>query len=67
MPIPYTRDIMSMKTFVWGGYGIGSTIGGFIPALWDASIFSFWGLILSTIGGMAGIYIGYRLAKNMGV
>ncbi len=57
---------MSMKAFVWGGYAIGSTIGGFIPALWDTSLFSFWGLILSTVGGMIGIYAGYKLAKSLG-
>lgn len=57
---------MSMKTFVWGGYAIGSTIGGFIPSFWDTSIFSFSGLIFSTVGGMLGIYIGYKLAKGLG-
>jgi hypothetical protein len=57
---------MGIKTFVWGGYGIGATVGGFIPMLWDSSLISFSGLIWSTVGGMVGIYIGYKVGKGLG-
>jgi hypothetical protein len=43
---------------------IGSFVGGYIPSLFGAGFFSFWGLIFSGLGGLAGIYVGYKLSKN---
>lgn len=40
---------------------VGSTIGGFIPALWGDSFLSFSSIIFSALGAMAGIYIVYKL------
>jgi hypothetical protein len=63
----YTKG-MSMKTFVWGGFFIGSTIGQFVPYIWDStSMFSFSSIILSGVFGMAGIYAGYKIGKGLGV
>jgi hypothetical protein len=45
----------------WIGIGVGSTIGGLIPSLWGADIFSISSIIWSGIGAMAGIWIGYQL------
>ncbi|MDB5189899.1 MAG: hypothetical protein JWN49_225 [Parcubacteria group bacterium] len=52
-----------MKQIVWIGLLVGSTIGGFIPELWGAGLFSFSSIILSAIGGMAGIYLGWKIAS----
>ncbi|MDB5245097.1 MAG: hypothetical protein JWN90_202 [Parcubacteria group bacterium] len=52
-----------MKQIVWIGLLVGSTIGGFIPELWGAGVFSFSSIILSAIGGMAGIYLGWKIAS----
>jgi hypothetical protein len=52
-----------MKQIVWIGLLIGSTIGGFIPELWGAGLFSFSSIILSAVGGMAGIYLGWKIAS----
>jgi len=49
------------KKAIWIGVFVGSTIGGFIPSLWHAGMFSFWGILFSTIGGLAGIWAAWRL------
>ena len=51
---------MSRKTIIYIGFGIGSIIGGLIPSLWGADILSFSSMILSGIGGFAGIWIAYK-------
>ncbi|MDQ2932918.1 MAG: hypothetical protein M3Q80_00865 [bacterium] len=56
---------MSPKTLIWIGVFIGSTLGGWIPTLWGAGIFSFSGIIGSMLGGVAGIWAGYTLSKMM--
>ncbi|CAN5712561.1 hypothetical protein BH11PAT2_BH11PAT2_08890 [soil metagenome] len=52
-----------MKQIVWIGLLVGSTIGGFIPDLWGAGLFTFSSIILSAVGGMIGIYIGWKIAS----
>lgn len=42
---------------------IGSAIGGYIPNLWNASLFSFSSIILTAVGGVIGIWIGYRFTN----
>lgn len=54
---------MSRKTLIYAGLILGSTIGGFLPALWGAGAFSFSGVILSALGGIAGIYLGFKLGS----
>lgn len=40
---------------------IGSTIGGYIPNLWGDSFLSFSSVILTAVGGLLGIWIGYKM------
>lgn len=54
---------MSQKSAVITGMIIGSIIGGYVPMLWGASFLSYWGIVTSTIGGVLGIYIGYKLSQ----
>jgi hypothetical protein len=54
---------VNAKAFIWIGLTLGSTIGGFLPNLWGASVFSFSGIILSAVGGIAGIWLGFKLAN----
>jgi hypothetical protein len=42
---------------------IGSTIGGYIPTFFGVGIFSFYSLLFSGVGGIAGIYLGYKLSN----
>ncbi|MBW4062030.1 hypothetical protein HJC99_05660 [Candidatus Saccharibacteria bacterium] len=51
---------MSPKTLYLIGATIGGTIGGFVPNLWNAGAFSGWGILMSTLGGLAGIWAVYR-------
>lgn len=54
---------MSLKTAVWIGLFVGSTIGGLVPGIFGAELFSYAGLIGSIIGGALGIWIAYELAR----
>ncbi|MEI6494677.1 MAG: hypothetical protein WCO03_01285 [bacterium] len=53
---------MSTK-LIWLGLFVGSTLGGFIPTVWGGSTFSISSVILSGVGGLLGIYLGYRLGE----
>jgi hypothetical protein len=52
-----------MKSLVWIGLVVGSTIGSLMPLLWGAGMFSFSSVVLSAVGGIAGIYAGYKLSQ----
>ena len=54
-----------MKSLVWIGLIVGSTAGGMAPELWGGNVFSGWGVALSTLGGLAGIWAGYKLGRMM--
>ncbi len=54
---------MSAKRTVWIGAIVGSTIGGMIPSLWHASWLSMSSILLSTIGGIAGIWLGWKIGR----
>jgi hypothetical protein len=54
---------MQTKSMVWIGLAIGSTIGGFIPMLWGADMISFSSIIFSGLGGIAGIYIFFKMSQ----
>ena len=42
---------------------IGSAIGGYIPMLWGGSLFSFSSIILTAVGGLAGIWLGFKISN----
>jgi hypothetical protein len=48
---------------IWLGIFIGSTIGGLIPELWDASMFSYASVLFSGIGALAGLWVGFKLSN----
>lgn len=51
------------KMFIWLGLAVGSTVGGFIPSLWGGETLSLAGILLSMLGGVAGIFAGYKLGQ----
>ena len=53
---------MYMRSMVWIGIGVGSTIGGMIPSLWGANMLSISSIVFSGVGAMAGIWVGYELS-----
>ncbi len=54
---------MPTKTAVWIGMFAGSSIGGAIPLLWGGSMFSFSSVLLTAVGGMVGIYLGFKISN----
>ena len=51
------------KKFIWGGLFLGSSIGGMVPAMWGGDLLSGWGIVMSLVGGLAGIWAGYRVSQ----
>jgi hypothetical protein len=41
----------------WIAIFIGSTIGGFVPALWGGEMLSYAGVLWSGIGAVAGLWV----------
>ena len=44
---------------------VGSTIGGFIPDLWGAGIFSISSIFFSGVGALLGIWLGWKVSENV--
>lgn len=42
--------------------GIGGTVGSFLPMLWGSSDL-LWPIVLSTVGGLLGIWAWYKLFR----
>lgn len=61
--ICYNMPIMSAKSLIWIGVFVGTTAGGALPILWGGSTFSYSSIIFSTIGGLLGIWGGFRLSQ----
>jgi hypothetical protein len=55
--------MMDAKRLIWFGAILGSTLGGCVPSLWHASFLSMSGVIFSALGGLAGIWICYKLTR----
>lgn len=54
------------KLLIGIGMFSGSTIGSYIPILWGGSLFSITSILWSVIGGLVGIWMGYRISKYLG-
>lgn len=54
---------MNSKLLIYFGLFVCSGIGSYLPTLWGAGYFSLWSIIGSVVGGIVGIWIGYKLNK----
>ncbi len=54
---------MEQKTMIWIGLFVGSTIGGMIPGLWGDNFLSMWSVLLTAVGGLIGIWAGFKLGE----
>ncbi len=52
-----------MKTLIYLGLFVGSTVGSFVPLLWGADLFSLSSVLCSTIGALLGIWAGYKIGQ----
>ncbi|MES2216277.1 MAG: hypothetical protein V4481_03195 [Patescibacteria group bacterium] len=54
---------MNAKHLIWLGAIVGGYVGGFIPVLWGAGGLTFSSIIGNTIGGLVGIWAGFKLSQ----
>ncbi len=54
---------MESKRTIYFGMFIGGLIGGYVPALWGAGVFSFSSLLGNAIGAIVGIYIAFKMTR----
>lgn len=50
------------KLLLWICMGVGGAIGSLIPSLWGSADL-LWPVVLSTAGGLAGIFVWYKLFR----
>ena len=50
-----------MRTSLYIAMTIGSVVGGYIPMLWGADMFSMWSILGSGIGAIAAIFVMYKI------
>ena len=53
------------KKFIWIGFFVGSTIGNMLPLLWGGDAISIAVVLFSLIGGIIGIWLGYRFGESL--
>lgn len=54
------------KFLILTGATIGGIAGAYIPFLWgDTNFLSGWSILFGTIGGLVGIWLGYKLAQRL--
>ena len=52
------------KTLIYFGASVGGVIGGYLGSLLDhGSMFGWWSIVLSTVGGIGGIYVTYKIQQ----
>jgi hypothetical protein len=55
---------MNNKPLIWIGLFVGSTIGGFVPMFWHESLLSLSSVVCSGVGGLLGIWAGYKIGQR---
>lgn len=54
------------KLLITIGAAIGGIAGAYVPFLWgDTDLFSVMSIVLSTVGAIIGIWLGYMLARRL--
>jgi hypothetical protein len=51
-----------MRSSIWIGILIGSTIGGMIPLVWGDDMLSYSSVLLGGAGAFAGLWVGYKMS-----
>ena len=54
-----------MKLFIFLGVTIGGLLGGWVGSLMDhGNGLGGWSILLSTVGSLVGIWVGYKAARS---
>ncbi len=54
------------KFIIMLGATIGSIAGAYVPSLFgDTDLLSGWSILAGTIGGIVGIWLGYKIAQRI--
>ncbi len=51
------------QKLIWFGLAVGSALGSYLPVLWGESVFSMTSVLLSAVGGIFGIWLGYKVGR----
>jgi len=54
---------MESKSLIWIVMFVGSSIGGTIPLLWGDNFLSITSVLLTAIGGILGIWLGWKISQ----
>lgn len=52
-----------MKSLIWFLAIVGTYAGAYAPLLWGGDSFSMSSVIFSAIGGLGGIWLGYKVSR----
>ncbi len=52
------------RSFIWLGLFVGTSVGGYLPLLWGGDVLSLSSIVLSGLGGIVGIYLGWRYQNS---
>ncbi|MFH1170953.1 MAG: hypothetical protein V1778_00210 [bacterium] len=55
---------MNTKSCVMAGLVIGSTLGSLLPDLWGAGWLSLTSVLFSGLGGLVGIWLGFKACSQ---
>lgn len=54
---------MNSKSLIMIGLVVGSTLGSYLPTLWGAGWLSIASVLTGGIGGLLGIWAGYKVSR----
>ncbi len=67
MTLSFAYPGVSMEKMLIGSGGfVGSVAGGYLPMLWGGSMLSLTSILLGVLGGILGIWFGYKVSKYLG-
>jgi uncharacterized membrane protein YeaQ/YmgE (transglycosylase-associated protein family) len=53
------------KKFIMLGMVVGSFVGSYIPLIWGDSAFSMSSILFGVVGGIIGIWAGFKIAERL--
>ena len=56
-----------MKMLITTGMIVGSFAGSYLPVLWGGSVFSVSSILWGGVGGLLGIWAGFKVASRLDV